>query len=213
MGSHLGSKREGRKAQLYARLFLGPLNLCQINGSKAGNPGSAKGRSWPCPKAHTHCFPHILSCCDRKKVVSSLSPVPSDENNRVTRWKGMVTLATQASASSGNCQGKPFPRSPACLVPADIQQHAFFSLPRCRAPSAAHRGPILCHTEAGDELCVGGRGLPPECRQRAHLCLGVLVLRTGSQHSQGCTPPPGQVLAVSDCQVLVYTPLRFHIGL
>lgn len=66
----------------------------------------------------------------------------------------------------------------------------FCSLPRCRAPSAAHRGAFPRRPEARDELRGRGCGIPPKCCQRPHLCLRVLVLRADGQHSQVCSPRP-----------------------
>lgn len=115
--------------------------------------------------------------CDRKEVVSSLSPVAGDEETTQSDqvegdgYPDDLSIHLGYSSTLEIPPGNSFPRYSYFSVPADIQHHAFCSLPRCRAPSAAHRGPILCRPEAGDELRGRGRGLPPERRQCAHLRL------------------------------------------
>lgn len=138
----------------------------------------------------------------------------------MTRWKGMVTLVIKASASGYHCSldipKDPFPSYPCCPVPANTQQHAFCSLPRCRAPSAAHRGPVLRCPEAGDELRVGRRSFPPERRQCTHLRLRVLVLRAGCGSARSVPRPLATPLLPVTARCLslpLGPPLMFHIGL
>lgn len=98
------------------------------------------------------------------------------------RWKQNLETTQMASDSGHHFQrpqfplalelreGNHFPEVLVAVARTDIQ-HAFFSLRRCCAPSAAHCGSISCRPEAGDELRGRGGCLPQKCRQRPHLRL------------------------------------------
>lgn len=176
----------------------------------------AEGRSWHwlqgCQSPRPTAQVPTQSDCTQGKGCSKLTvtgPWGWGRGPGLATWRGDAMQGTPASDSQWDLVKSEAPSSPeiprgkpfVSAAPANFQ-NAFCSLPRRCSPSAAHRGPILCRPEARDELRGRGCGVPPKCRQCAHLRLRVLVLRAGPWGSQVCNSRPSHC-----CQQLCPVPV------